>query len=239
MRARKPAAWRPQLTTQEKRLGWVFFGLYILVFPVLMGFILQVLSNAWDIFATEAVSSAIYYAIILLILTAAFWEFLKNALRLFGQDVARNLFAIGTGLLGIVLVTALVGLVPLPVQNPVIVDYQGQFYLAPGATVAVVVLLRPAVEEILYRGLLFGSLRKVNRPLAYAVSTLLFALGCVWQYVPLPDKGPLYLLLALHYVPMGVGLAWSYDNGGSVFSPILLRVITEILSLALVMNLRF
>lgn len=231
----KPAGWRPRLTAQEKRLGWVFFGLYLLVFPVLIAKILQFLDQALDIYATEAASSAIYYAIVLCLLVVAFWDFLRHALRLFHRDVPRNLFAIFSGLAGALVATTLVGLIPLPVANPVLVDYGQQFLIAPKSTVLVVVFLRPAVEEILYRGLLFGSLRKKSRVLAYALSAGLFALAAVWQYLPM--LGAASLLLALHYLPMGLALAWSYDNGGSVYSPILLRVIIEALCLALILRL--
>lgn len=237
MKPRKKENWRPQLTRQEKRLGWVFFGLYLLVFPVLMGWIWRLLDNMLDIYFTaEAVSSAIYYAIVLLILVAAFWEFLRHAFRLFTQWAAENFFAILTGLGGFLVVTTLVGLVPLPVSNPVFLDYKGQFLLSPGSTILVVVFLRPAVEEILYRGLLFGSLRGVNRPLAYALSSLLFALGSVWQYA-FPGGEWAYLLLALQYLPMGLALSWSYDNGGSVFSPITLRVIIQALGLTVILHI--
>lgn len=236
MKPREREGWRPQLTPQEKRLGWVFFGLYLLVFPVVMAWIWRILDQVLDIyFSAEAVSSAVYYVIVLLILVAAFWEFLRHALRLFAQRVPENLFAILTGLGGFLVVTSLVGLIPLPVQNPVLFDYRQQFLLAPGSTLAVVVLLRPAVEEILYRGLLFGSLRGVSRPLAYVVSTLLFALGSVWQYA-VPGGGPAYLLLAIQYLPLGVALAWSYDNGGSVYAPIILRVIAQALVLAVIVH---
>lgn len=237
MRAKDKKNWRPQLTSQEKRLGWVFFGLYLLVFPVLMGWIWRLLDNMLDIYFTaEAVSSAVYYTIVLLILVAAFWEFLRHALRLFAQWVPENFFAILTGLGGFLVLTTLVGLIPLPVVNPVLTDYKGQFLLAPGSTVAVVVFLRPAVEEILYRGLLFGSLRGVNRPLAYTVSALLFAVGSVWQYA-VPVGGPAYLLLALQYLPMGLALSWSYDNGGSVFAPIILRVIMQALGIIIILHI--
>lgn len=237
MKAKAKASWRPQLTRQEKRLGWVFFGLYLLVFPVVMGWIWRLLDNVLDIYFTaEAVSSAVYYAIALLILVAAFWEFLRHAVRLFGQRVPENLFGVLTGLGGCLVLTTLVGLIPLPVVNPVFIDYKGQFLLAPGHTVAVVVFLRPAVEEILYRGLLFGSLRGKNRPLAYAVSSLLFAVGSVWQYA-FPAGGAAYLLLALQYLPMGLAYCWSYDNGGSVFAPIILRVIVQGLGLLVILHI--
>lgn len=218
------APWRPQLTAQEQRVGWVFFGLYLFVFPFLVGGVLRLLDEHLSLWFTAAHSSAIYYAAVLLLLTAVFWDFLKNAFRILRDNVRQNLFALAVGIVAGLAVTCLVSLLPLPVENPVVSDYKSQFLLSPGYTTAVVMFLRPLVEEILYRGLLFGSLRKKNRVLAYAFSIAVSALGTVWQFM-LPDGGPLYLLLAIRYVPMAAAATWAYDVGGSVFTPMALRVI--------------
>lgn len=86
-----------------------------------------------------------------------------------------------------------------------------------------VVVLIPLTEEILFRGLVFGSLRHYSRPLAYAVSVLLFALASVWRYA-LDLGDPRYLLTALEVLPAGLALAWCYDNGGSIWSAVALRM---------------
>ena len=40
--------WRPQLSPSEFRRGWVFFTLYLVVFPVLMGQIQRMLSQRFE-----------------------------------------------------------------------------------------------------------------------------------------------------------------------------------------------
>lgn len=223
-RVKEDAPWRPQLTVEEQRVGWVFFALYLFVFPFLVGLVTRFLEEHLELGVPAAQSSAIYYAAVLLLLVAVFWDFLKNAFRILSDNTRRNLFALVVGFLGGMLFTVLLSLIPLPVENPVIGDYRGQFLLAPGFTTAVVMFLRPMTEEILYRGLLFGSLRKMNRPLAYAVSIGLSALAAVWQFA-VPDGGALYLLLALRYIPLAAAATWAYDIGGSVLTPMALRVI--------------
>ena len=37
-------------------------------------------------------------------------------------------------------------------------------------------------DRILFRGLLFGTLRRESRALAYVVTVLVYALSCVWRY---------------------------------------------------------
>ena len=223
--------WRPQLTTQEQRVGWVFFALYLVVLPFLVGSVTRFLDAHLELGFTAAQSSDIYYAVVLLLLVAIFWDFLKNALRILHDNNRRNLLALAVGVAAGLLVTVLLSLIPLPVANPVIDDYKAQFLMSPRSTTAVVVFLRPLVEEILYRGLLFGSLRKKNRAVAYAVSIGLSALGAVWQLV-LFNGGPVYLLLALRYIPLAAATTWCYDVGGSVFAPMTARVILSGLFLA-------
>ena len=209
---------------EEQRVGWVFFALYLFVFPFLVGLVTRFLEEHLELGVPAAQSSAIYYAAVLLLLVAVFWDFLKNAFRILSDNTRRNLFALVVGFLSGMLFTVLLSLIPLPVENPVIGDYRGQFLLAPGFTTAVVMFLRPMTEEILYRGLLFGSLRKKNRPLAYVVSIGLSALAAVWQFA-VPDGGGMYLLLALRYIPLAAAATWAYDIGGSVLTPMALRVI--------------
>lgn len=216
--------WRPQLTAEEQRVGWVFFALYLFVFPFLVGLVTRFLDEHLELGFTAAQSSAIYYAAILLLLVATFWNFLKNAFRILRDNTRRNVFALAAGAVGGLALTVAVSLIPLPVENPVIGDYRAQFFLSPGFTTAVVMFLRPMAEEILFRGLLFSSLRKKNRAVAYAVSVGLYAVMAVWQFM-IPDGGPLYLLLALRYLPLAAAATWAYDVGGSVFTPMALRVI--------------
>lgn len=216
--------WRPQLTPWEKRVGWCFFALYLFVFPFLVGGVLRLLDERLALELTLAQTNSIYYAIVLLLLIAVFWDFLRHAGHILRDNLRPSLFVFSIGLLVGLAGTCLMGAIPVGVVNPVVEDYRGQHYMAAAATWAVVVFLRPAVEEILYRGLLFGSLRKKSRVLAYALSAGLFALGSVWQHVADPELGPAALLLALTYLPLGLVTCWSYDVSGSVYTPMALRM---------------
>ena len=86
---------------------------------------------------------------------------------------------------------------------------------------AMSVFLAPLVEEPLFRGAVFGSIYHKNRYAAYAVSTLLFALYHVWQYVAVYGDAS-YLLYMLNYVPASVALAFAYERSGSIWVPMAL-----------------
>ena len=117
-------------------------------------------------------------------------------------------------------------------KNPNLLSYPEQYALAPLATVVILVVLMPVVEEPLFRGLLFGTSRRYSRILGYVLSTLVYALYCVWQFVY--TYGTIdfrYLLLIVDYLPMSLALTWCYDNGGSIWSPIALHVVINAVTL--------
>ena len=85
------------------------------------------------------------------------------------------------------------------------------------------VLLVPPVEEMLFRGLVFGLLHRRRRVLAYAVSTFVFC--AIHVTLSISGFDPVFLLVSLaQYVPAGLVLAASYEYSGSLFAPILIHM---------------
>lgn len=94
---------------------------------------------------------------------------------------------------------------------------------------AMAVFLAPIVEELLFRGALFGSLRRKPRLLAYAVSALAFALYHVW-YFALSD--PAQFLYGLQYVPAALVLAWLYERSDCIWTSIFMHMLTNAVATA-------
>ena len=225
-RQRRP--WRPQLTRAEMGRGWVFFALYVLLFPWVMGWVQRSFHGELPI----AEANVVYYLLCGTLVFLVFWTFLKHGFHMLLDWLPENLFAFGTGLVGWAVLAFLAGLIPLPVQNPNLVSYPEQFALAPKATVVILVVLMPIVEEPLFRGLLFGTSRKYSRILGYVLSTLVYAVYCVWQFVYAYGEVDFrYLLLLVEYLPMSLALTWCYDNGGSIWSPIALHMVINTVTL--------
>ena len=225
-RQRRP--WRPQLTRAEMGRGWVFFALYVLLFPWVMGWAQRSFHGELPI----AEANVVYYLLCGTLVFLVFWTFLKHGFHMLLDWLPENLFAFGTGLVGWAVLAFLAGLIPLPVQNPNLVSYPEQFALAPKATVVILVVLMPIVEEPLFRGLLFGTSRKYSRILGYVLSTLVYAVYCVWQFVYAYGEVDFrYLLLLVEYLPMSLALTWCYDNGGSIWSPIALHMVINTVTL--------
>ena len=88
----------------------------------------------------------------------------------------------------------------------------------------------PLTEECLYRGLLFGLMRRRSRPAAYLVSVPVFCLIHVMGYVGSVPAEVLLLSFA-QYIPAGVLLALAYERADSIFAPILIHTAVNALGM--------
>ena len=93
------------------------------------------------------------------------------------------------------------------------------------------VLLAPLTEESLIRGLVFGGLRRKNRLVAYLVSSLLFALMHIIDYIPDMDMADILVNLLIYGLP-GVALAACYEKARTIWGPIALHMIINALGMA-------
>lgn len=111
-------------------------------------------------------------------------------------------------------------------NNSAVMEMAGVEY---GKTAALAVFLAPLVEEPVFRGAVFGSLRSRSRILAYAVSMLLFALYHVWGYA-LQD--PIYWLYLLQYLPVSWLLCRCYERCNSIWGSIFFHMMVNAISLS-------
>ncbi len=223
--------WRPQLMREEQTKGLIFFALFFLVFPFLKMGVEWLFDHFFGLYLSEAMSAAVYYYIMAVLTMVVFWSFLKNALQIFRDHWRENLLAMATGLAGGVVLQLLVHQVPWPLDNPNNASWAEQYAYSYGATIIIVVVLMPVIEEVLFRGLIFGSLRRYSRPLAWVISVVLFMVYSVWTFaVAYGDIR--YMVLAFQYLPMALALTWCYDRGGSVWSASILHAVFDAIALA-------
>lgn len=219
---------RQHIAPHESVRGWVFFFLYLVVFPILMGAIQRSMDRELPV----AEANVIYYLLCATAILLVFWSYLKDSFSRLLDHLPENLLALVTGFIGLVALQAAISLIPFPVSNPNTYSYPLEYLLSPRATIAVVVVLIPFVEEVLFRGLLFGSLRSYSRVLAWIVSVTFYCIYCVWQFT-FSSGGfdPRYLLLAFQYLPAALAFHWACDKGGSVWSSVLLHIAASACSL--------
>ena len=84
---------------------------------------------------------------------------------------------------------------------------------------AISVIFAPIVEEALFRGVLFQSIRRHSRVWAYIASLAVFGIYHTWQFAVV-YQDPVYLLYSLQYIPITFALTWSYEKSGSLWVPI-------------------
>lgn len=208
-------SWKSHLTSSERQRGLVFLLLFILVFPRVNGWVQKTFLADAETMAAEV--NVVYYGFLFVLVLLVFWSFLKEDFVELLDWLPENLFGAVFALVFALLLRGALSLLPLPVRDPVPLQYASEFAAAPAATVALVVVLIPLVEEVAFRGILFGSLRGYSGILAGIITTLLYALYSVGRYA-LELGDPRYLLLILLYLPMSAALTWCYDNGGSIWA---------------------
>ena len=216
---RKPL---PVLTGKEKNIGFLYLIFQIFFLPVL----LQLLGSAFSYAISETLINFIYFSVNFVSVLMIFGKFLtKSALRC-RRNPREILLSAAIGLLAYWLTTSLLSglthwLFPefVNLNDSQIVAVFGEY---PGLMFLCTVVFAPVVEEVLHRGLIFGTLAQKRIVPAYILSALLFAAIHVVQYIGLYSPG--FMILALiHYLPAGLVLAWAYHHSGSIFCPVLIH----------------
>lgn len=112
--------------------------------------------------------------------------------------------------------------------NPNNANVGGMISENPLLMVLATVVFVPFAEELLFRGVIFRSLHKKNRILAYAVSMLVFAIIHVAGY---RDAGAAVLILSFfQYLPAGFALAFAYEKADTIWAPILIHATINLIA---------
>ena len=221
------------MSTGEIVAGTVFFMTYLLVLPFVTTPLFNLAATLLGVTISGALRNTIYYYVLFAVTVVVFHGFLGRTSRRFAEDPGG---ACKTILIGVV---ALYGLNELAYRltrvllgnhtnlNDMAISTQIQN--APRTTLLIVLFLAPFVEEVLFRGLVFGNLREKSRILAYLISCLLFAFLHVWQFA-LSNQDVTYFLLMVQYLVPGLVLAWAYEHSGTLWSSVGLHVVANALS---------
>ena len=226
MPRRKSAAY---MSAGEQIAGTVLFVIYLLVLPFVTTPLFRLIGGLLGVTISTGLQNILYYYILFAATVIIFHGFLGRTSRHFAENLGGACKFMAIGLVALYGLNELVyRLTRLVVSNQTNLNdttISAQIEDAPHMTLLIVIFLAPFVEEVLFRGLLFGGLRRYSRPMAFAVSTLGYALFCVASFVFQPEGADLrYLLLAVQYLPMSLALSWCYDHGGSIWSAVALHM---------------
>lgn len=205
------------LSRSQSRIGWCYLPIHIVALP----FILSAFAEFSETPLSEGQVNLIYYAISLAFVMIFLGKFLR---RSFDVLCDRLLFCILSMVSGVVVYYALSYLAALVLllaegglpenpNNAAITEVAAKDF---GIMRAISIFVAPLVEETLFRGVAYGTLRKYSRFSAYVISIALFCAYHVWQYVYVTQDWTL-LIYAVQYIPAGFVLARIYERSGSIW----------------------
>ena len=98
----------------------------------------------------------------------------------------------------------------------------------PIAMATTTIILAPIAEELVFRGVIFGTLRQFNRPLAYIVSSFVFGFVHVSASVFAGNVGEMIQMIP--YALMGLVLAFIFDQQDNICASILTHMTNNAIS---------
>jgi hypothetical protein len=221
------------MSTGEQIAGAVFFLVYLLVLPLAAAPLQRLAESLLGVSVSAVMKNVLYYYVLFAVTLILFHGYLLRTTRRLIEEPALAFQALALGLIALYglnelayRVSSLFLAAPTNLNNSTI---SAQIDSAPHMTALIVIFLAPFVEEVLFRGLVFGNLRGRSRWLAYLVSCLLFALLHVWQFA-VKNHDLTYFVLMVQYLVPGLVLAWTYDHSGTLWSSIALHAAANALS---------
>jgi len=222
----------PRLTEREAYLGLSYIPTHIFLIPTLLGFL-----GGYFPQMTTGTLNLIYYGLGLAFLGTGMMGYLRRQYDELWDHMARGLLAVPSAYLlnlvlsyavtyGLMLLTG--GTASESPNDALLMATTGRDY---NILKALGLYIGPLLEEVLFRGVLFGILRTRSRVGAYVTSVLLFSVYHVWQYA-LAYMDLRVLLYAVQYFPVSIALCWCYEKGGTLWSPIFLHMLVNALGFA-------
>ena len=210
--------------------GLIYIFLQIFILPVILVVVNSFLPNP----LSDAALNFSLFAINFICVTVIFHSFLIDSFRVFLKHPKQILRTCLTGFglywLGSILVnTLIICLDPnfsnVNDENIAVLSDQNIYLMAIGTVVLV-----PVVEETLYRGVIFGQLYRKNHVLGYVVSVAVFSLLHILGYIGYFSPFRLFLCF-LQYIPAGFFLAWSYVKADTIWAPVLIHMIVNLIGM--------
>lgn len=217
-------------TRRQTLLGWTYWLISLFVLPSAF----ETINNQLATPLSESVLNLIFFSVNFLAVVCIFHGFLWESLKAAAEKMWKCL---GIAALGIAVHYAALWLITqcnMAIKpgfsnvndNSILNMLDERTPLLAFATVFFV----PVAEETLYRGLLFQTMQRQNRLMAYIMSVALFSSIHVMGYVGVYD--PLTLTLCfVQYLPVGVILALAYEQTDTVITPILIHTFINLIGL--------
>ncbi|MFB0921667.1 MAG: type II CAAX endopeptidase family protein [Oscillospiraceae bacterium] len=218
----------------QKIAGLVYLPFHVLILPLFLGMAATWLPGGLD----ELTQNIIYYVLGFLFCLIVMWKYLREAFDILLDNPMVSIVVLVFGYFMYLLLSYLsVGVLLIifgdKLSNPNNDAIQSLANDSPRAALGLAVFIAPVVEEVLFRGVVFGSLCPKHRTWAFIASIGLFALYHVWQYA-LVSMDAMTLIYIIEYIPAGYALAWTYEKTNSIWISVFLHMLINILSMLLI-----
>jgi membrane protease YdiL (CAAX protease family) len=219
------------MSKPQKIAGWVYLPIHMFLLPLLLNMLAVYLPGG----LTELTANLIYYAAGFAFCLLVLWWYFRASFDILLDNLPQCLVALAFGYLMYLMLSylaagALLLFLGDNLANPNNEAVAELLTENSRAVLGLTVFVAPLVEELLFRGVIFGSLRQKGRFLAFAVSIAAFSLYHVWQFA-LAGMDWTLLLYAVQYIPAGYALAWAYEKTNSIWTPIFLHMLINGISL--------
>ena len=222
-----------QITRREMILGAVIAIIHCIAAPLALFFV----SVPFD----TGTVNLIYYCVSFVLVLALLGRYLKREFYSLTEHIFRTIFGMLIGYLAMSILSNAVLLIEMSafeseLTNPNNDAVAELAKLDSRSVAAASILLAPVVEETIFRGVIFGGLRKRSRALAYIGSFAAFAVYHIWQYAVV-DFSPRLIFVTLEYLPASIGLAIAYEKSDNLWCPIFLHSVVNLISINYYINL--
>lgn len=233
-----------KLNNWQKAMGTIIiFPWYLYFAPIIIKFFLSLYTtNINNNFSEENLNAWFNLLIGLstvILLMAVFKNFIIENWKIFKQDLLENIIWILTIGIGVAYLFSYLGelvvnlLLPFDAQeatnqalvtslissNVLIMSFQA-------------VIVAPVVEELLFRGLVFNSIRQKSIVWAHVISAFLFGLLHVYSYILAGDMTEWIKLIP--YMAVGLALSFAYEKRQNIIAPIILHGVKNLIAVILI-----
>ena len=219
----------------ERIIGWIYMPLFFIGLPMLVSIAAMLLG-----FNVMSTGVQLYLSIGLelfsfLLLAVCFHRYLGRSLRQARCFPGRYVVAVVAGVViyyfGTALVSYLTQLIEPGLENINDNTIESMAGINVPLMLVYTILLAPLVEELLFRGMIFTSIRVHSRFWAYAVSMAAFSLIHVMGYL---GRYPLHTLALcfVQYLPASFALAWALEYSGTIWASISVHMIANTIAMA-------
>lgn len=231
-----------KLNNRQKAIGTILiFPWYLYFAPIVINYFLKL----YTVYVSNNFSSNtlnVYYNLLIGVATAipliiVFRNYIKESWKVFKENLLENIIWVLTIGIGMAYLFSIAGelivnfLSPQAgeASNQALVEalVQSNFLLMFLQTV----IIAPFIEELLFRGLVFNSLRQYNKVWAHLISAFLFGLLHVYTYILAGDMSEWIKLIP--YMMAGLSFSLVYEKKQTIIAPMLLHAAKNLIAVLL------